>query len=132
MPRVKRGVTARAAHKKVLKQAKGYRGARSRVFRVAKQAVTKAGQYAYRDRKTKKRLFRRLWIARINAGAREHGLSYSRMMQGLKTAGIEVDRKMLADLAIADPAAFGAIVEQARSSLPAGAVPATGSNAAPA
>ena len=122
MPRVKRGVTARAAHKKVLKQAKGYRGARSRVFRVAKQAVTKAGQYAYRDRKAKKRTFRRLWIARINAGAREHGLSYSRMMQGLKILGIEVDRKMLADLAIADPAAFGAIVEQARASLPDTAV----------
>jgi len=126
MPRVKRGVTARAAHKKVLKQAKGYRGARSRVFRVAKQAVTKAGQYAYRDRKAKKRTFRRLWIARINAGAREHGLSYSRMMQGLKIAGIDVDRKMLADLAIADPAAFGAIVAQARDSLPDTAVLAGG------
>lgn len=119
MPRVKRGVTARAAHKKVLKQAKGYRGARSRVFRVAKQAVTKAGQYAYRDRKTRKRMFRRLWIARINAAARAHGLTYSRMMQGLKVAGIEVDRKMLADLAIADSDAFGAIVSQAKASLPA-------------
>jgi len=92
MPRVKRGVTARASHKKVLKQAKGYRGARSRVFRVAKQAVTKAGQYAYRDRKAKKRIFRRLWIARINAAARENGLTYSRMMQGLKIAEIEVDQ----------------------------------------
>lgn len=118
MPRVKRGVTARAAHKKILKQAKGYRGARSRVFRVAKQAVTKAGQYAYRDRKTKKRMFRRLWIARINAAAREQGLTYSRMMQGLKIAGIDVDRKMLADLAIADVAAFGAIAAQAKASLP--------------
>ena len=120
MPRVKRGVTARAAHKKVLKQAKGYRGARSRVFRVAKQAVTKAGQYAYRDRKAKKRTFRRLWIARINAAAREQGISYSRLMQGLKLAGIEVDRKMLADLAIADAAAFGAVVDQAKANLPSG------------
>ena len=118
MPRVKRGVTARAAHKKVLKQAKGYRGARSRVFRVAKQAVTKAGQYAYRDRKAKKRLFRRLWIARINAATREHGMTYSRFMQGLKLSGIDVDRKMLADLAIADAAAFGAIVGKAKESLP--------------
>ena len=118
MPRVKRGVTARAAHKKILKQAKGYRGARSRVFRVAKQAVTKAGQYAYRDRKAKKRVFRRLWIARINAAARERGISYSRLMQGLKAAGIEVDRKMLADLAIADAAAFTAIVDQAKAKLP--------------
>ncbi len=117
MPRVKRGVTARASHKKVLKQAKGYRGARSRVFRVAKQAVTKAGQYAYRDRKAKKRLFRRLWIARINAAARESGISYSRLMQGLKKAEIEIDRKMLADLAIADQAAFSAIVEKAKASL---------------
>lgn len=117
MPRVKRGVTARASHKKILKQAKGYRGARSRVFRVAKQAVTKAGQYAYRDRKAKKRVFRRLWIARINAGAREHGLTYSRLMEGLKKANIDVDRKMLADLAIADAAAFGAIVDKARASL---------------
>ena len=119
MPRVKRGVTARAAHKKVLKQAKGYRGARSRVFRVAKQAVTKAGQYAYRDRKAKKRMFRRLWIARINAAARAHGITYSRLIQGLKVAGIEVDRKVLADLAIADDAAFGAIVDKAKAGLPA-------------
>ena len=132
MPRVKRGVTARAAHKKILKQAKGYRGARSRVFRVAKQAVTKAGQYAYRDRKAKKRMFRRLWIARINAGAREHGLSYSRFMQGLKIAGIDVDRKMLADLAIADSAAFGALVARSRSSLPETAVLSGRANAAPA
>lgn len=118
MARVKRGVTARASHKKVLKQAKGYRGARSKVFRVAKQAVTKAGQYAYRDRKTKKRLFRRLWIARINAAAREKGISYSRLMQGLKHAEIDIDRKMLADLAIADSEAFGAIVDKAKASLP--------------
>ncbi len=110
MPRVKRGVTARASHKKILKQAKGYRGARSRVFRVAKQAVTKAGQYAYRDRKAKKRTFRRLWIARINAAARANDITYSRLMQGLKIAGIEIDRKMLAALAFSDDAAFVAIV----------------------
>ena len=119
MPRVKRGVTARASHKKVLKQAKGYRGARSKVFRVAKQAVTKAGQYAYRDRKAKKRMFRRLWIARINAGAREQGITYSRLMQGLKKAEIDIDRKMLADLAIADTAAFTAIVDKAKAGLQA-------------
>ena len=117
MPRVKRGVTARASHKKVLKKAKGYRGARSRVFRVAKQAVTKAGQYAYRDRKTKKRLFRRLWIARINAASRARGVSYSQLMLGLKRAEIEIDRKMLADLAFHDDAAFGAIVDKAKASL---------------
>jgi len=119
MPRVKRGVTARASHKKVLKQAKGYRGARSKVFRVAKQAVTKAGQYAYRDRKAKKRMFRRLWIARINAGAREQGITYSRLMEGLKKAEIDIDRKMLADLAIADSAAFTAIVDKAKAGLQA-------------
>jgi len=119
MPRVKRGVTARASHKKVLQQAKGYRGARSKVFRVAKQAVTKAGQYAYRDRKAKKRVFRRLWIARINAAARANDITYSRLMQGLKIAGIDVDRKMLADLAIADEPAFIAIVDKAKASLPA-------------
>jgi len=124
MPRVKRGVTARASHKKVLKQAKGYRGARSKVFRVAKQAVTKAGQYAYRDRKAKKRMFRRLWIARINAGARECGISYSRLMEGLKHAEIEVDRKMLADLAIADSQAFSAIVDKAKAGLEAKAAAA--------
>lgn len=117
MPRVKRGVTARAGHKKILKQAKGYRGARSRVFRVAKQAVVKAGQYAYRDRKQKKRMFRRLWIARINAAARENGMTYSRMIQGLKLAEIEVDRKMLADIAIADAQAFTAIVDKAKAGL---------------
>ncbi len=119
MPRVKRGVTARASHKKVLKQAKGYRGARSKVFRVAKQAVTKAGQYAYRDRKAKKRIFRRLWIARINAGARAQGITYSRLMEGLKKAEIDIDRKMLADLAIADSAAFTAIVDKAKAGLQA-------------
>ena len=119
MPRVKRGVVARASHKKVLKQAKGYRGARSKVYRVAKQAVTKAGQYAYRDRKAKKRVFRRLWIARINAGAREQGISYSRLMEGLKKAEIDIDRKMLADLAIADTAAFTAIVDKAKAGLQA-------------
>jgi len=110
-------VWLRASHKKVLKQAKGYRGARSRVFRVAKQAVTKAGQYAYRDRKAKKRVFRALWIARINAGARECGITYSRLMEGLKKAEIDIDRKMLADLAIADSAAFSAIVDKAKASL---------------
>ena len=119
MARVKRGVTARAKHKKVLKAAKGYRGARSRVFRVAKQAVTKAGQYAYRDRKAKKRVFRALWIARINAGARECGLSYSRLINGLTKADVEIDRKMLADLAMNDKAAFAAVAEQAKKALTA-------------
>jgi len=117
MPRVKRGVTAHARHKKVLKEARGYTGARSKVYRVAKQAVIKAGQYAYRDRRQKKRLFRALWIARINAGARENGLSYSRMMNGLKKAGVELDRKLLADLAIFDKPAFSALAEQAKASL---------------
>ena len=117
MARVKRGVTARARHKKVLDEAKGYYGARSRVFRVAKQAVTKAAQYAYRDRRTKKRQFRRLWIARINAEARINGLSYSRMMNGLHKAGVEIDRKMLADLAVHDKAAFASIAEQAKQAL---------------
>lgn len=117
MPRVKRGVTAHAKHKKVLKEAKGYYGARSRVYRVAKQAVIKAGQYAYRDRRQKKRQFRSLWIVRINAGARENGLSYSRMVNGLKLAGVEIDRKILADLAIFDKPAFAALAEQAKASL---------------
>ncbi len=117
MPRVKRGVTAHARHKKILKKAKGYRGARSRVLRVAKQAVTKAGQYAYRDRRQKKRQFRALWIVRINAAARINGLSYSRFMNGLKKASIEVDRKVLADLAVRDAAAFAAIAEKAKASL---------------
>ncbi len=119
MARVKRGVIAGARHKKILKRAKGYQGARSRVYRVAKQAVIKAGQYAYRDRRVKKREFRALWIARINAGARECGLSYSRLMNGLKRAGIEIDRKVLADLAVFDKPAFAAVAEQAKASLPA-------------
>ena len=117
MPRVKRGVVAHRRHKKVLKQAKGYYGARSKIYRVAKQAVIKAGQYAYRDRRQKKRQFRALWIARINAGARNNGLSYSRMINGLKKANIEIDRKMLADLAIFDKPAFSALAEQAKASL---------------
>ncbi|MCB1693721.1 MAG: 50S ribosomal protein L20 [Pseudomonadales bacterium] len=112
MPRVKRGVTAHRRHKKVMDQAKGYYGARSRVFRVAKQAVTKAGQYAYRDRKVRKRMFRGLWIQRINAAARLHGLSYSRLIDGLKKQGVEIDRRVLADIAVHEPEAFGALVEQ--------------------
>jgi large subunit ribosomal protein L20 len=117
MPRVKRGVTARARHKKVLKLAKGYYSARSRVYRVAKQAVIKAGQYAYRDRKAKKRVFRSLWIARINAAARQFGLSYSRFMNGLKRASIGVDRKALADMAVHDHDGFGRLAEMAKSAL---------------
>lgn len=117
MARVKRGVIARRRHKKVLKQAKGYYGARSRVFRVAKQAVTKAGQYAYRDRRQRKRQFRALWIARINAGARMNGLSYSRFIAGMKKAAIEIDRKVLADLAVHDKAIFGQLVERAKAAL---------------
>ena len=117
MARVKRGVVARARHKKVLKQAKGYYGARSRVYRVAVQAVTKAGQYAYRDRRQRKRQFRALWIVRINAQARLHGLSYSRMMNGLKKADIALDRRVLADLAVNEPEAFGAIVAQAKAAV---------------
>jgi large subunit ribosomal protein L20 len=115
MSRVKRGVVARRRHKKIMKQAKGYYGARSRVFRVAKQAVIKAGQYAYRDRRVRKRQFRALWIARINAAARNNGLSYSRFIAGLKKAGIEIDRKVLADLAVHEKAAFAAIVEKAKA-----------------
>jgi len=111
MPRVKRGVTARARHKKVLKQAKGYYGARSRVYRVAKQAVIKAGQYAYRDRRQRKRQFRSLWIVRINAAARECGLSYSRFMDGLKKASVEIDRKVLADIAVRDKEAFAELAK---------------------
>jgi large subunit ribosomal protein L20 len=111
MPRVKRGVTARARHKKVLKLAKGYYGARSRVYRVAKQAVIKAGQYAYRDRKQRKRQFRALWIVRINAAARMYGISYSRLINGLTKANVAVDRKMLADIAVRDIAAFGKFAE---------------------
>ncbi|MCS6943833.1 MAG: 50S ribosomal protein L20 [Sutterellaceae bacterium] len=117
MPRVKRGVTARARHKKVLAQAKGYTQRRKSVFRVAKQAVMKAGQYAYRDRRQKKRVFRALWIARINAAARAQGLSYSTFMAGLKRAAIELDRKVLADLAVRDKPAFAAIVEKVKASL---------------
>lgn len=119
MPRVKRGVTAHARHKKVLDQAKGYYGARSKVYRVAKQAVIKAGQYAYRDRRQKKREFRALWIVRINAAAHENGLSYSRLINGLKTANIEVDRKVLADLAVFDKAAFAEIANRAKAALAA-------------
>ncbi|GAB7128253.1 50S ribosomal protein L20 [Amantichitinum ursilacus] len=119
MPRVKRGVTARARHKKVLALAKGYRGRRKNVYRIAKQAVMKAGQYAYRDRRQRKRQFRQLWIARINAASRELGLAYSKFMNGLKKAGIEVDRKVLADLAVFDKPAFAAFVEQAKASLAA-------------
>ena len=115
MPRVKRGVTARARHKKVIAQAKGYTGRRKNVFRVAKQAVMKAGQYAYRDRRQRKRTFRALWIARINAAARECGMSYSVFMNGLKRAAIEIDRKVLADLAVLDKPAFARIAEQARA-----------------
>ena len=117
MARVKRGVTARARHKKLLKRAKGYYGARSKVYRVAVQAVTKAGQYAYRDRRQRKRQFRRLWIARINAATRLSGLSYSRFINGLSKAGIEVDRKVLADIAVHDAAGFTALVEKAKASL---------------
>ena len=119
MPRVKRGVIARARHKKVLNAAKGYRGRRKNVYRVAKQAVMKAGQYAYRDRRQKKRQFRTLWIARINAGARECGLTYSRFMNGLKRAAVEVDRKVLADLAVFDKAAFVQFVEIAKKAIAA-------------
>ena len=117
MPRVKRGVTAHARHKKILNLAKGYRGRRSTVYRIAKQAVMKAGQYAYRDRRQKKRQFRALWIVRINAAARELGLTYSVFMNGLKIAAIEVDRKVLADLAVFDKPAFARIAEQAKARL---------------
>jgi large subunit ribosomal protein L20 len=117
MPRVKRGTVARARHKKVLKQAKGFRGRRKNVYRVAKQAVMKAGQYAYRDRRQKKRTFRALWITRINAAVRELGMSYSSFMAGLKRANIDIDRKVLADLAVADKAAFAKIASQVKASL---------------
>ena len=117
MPRVKRGVQARARHRKILKAAKGYYGARSRTFKVAKQAVIKAGQYAYRDRRQRKRQFRALWIVRINAAARECGLSYSRFMHGLAQAGVVMDRKVLADLAVHDQVAFTALAEKAKASL---------------
>lgn len=117
MPRVKRGVTARARHKKILALAKGYRGRRKNVFRIAKQAVMRAGQYAYRDRRTKKRVFRQLWIARINAASRHVGLTYSRFMAGLKKADIQIDRKVLSDMAIHDPVAFNSIVEKVRAQI---------------
>ena len=117
MPRVKRGVTARARHKKVLALAKGYRGRRKNVFRIAKQAVMKAGQYAYRDRRTRKRVFRQLWIARINAASRGLGLTYSKFMAGLKKANIEIDRKVLSDMAIHDPAGFSSIVDKVKAQL---------------
>jgi len=117
MARVKRGVTAHARHKSVISLAKGYRGRRKNVFRVATQAVVKAGQYAYRDRRQRKRQFRALWIARINAAAREHGLSYSRLMHGLSKSSIEVDRKVLADLAVMDKNAFAQLANQAKSCL---------------
>jgi large subunit ribosomal protein L20 len=117
MPRVKRGVIARKAHKKVLKAAKGFRGRRGNVFRIANEAVMRAGQYAYRDRRTKKREFRALWITRINAAVREHGMTYSAFMNGLKKAAIEVDRKVLADIAVFDKPAFVRFVEQARTGL---------------
>jgi len=119
MPRVKRGVQAKSRHKKVLKQAKGYSGARSRLFKTAKQAVDKAGQYAYRDRRQRKRQFRALWIVRINAAARDNGLSYSRMMNGLSKAEIALDRKVLADMAIHDKDAFSALAEKAKAALAA-------------
>lgn len=115
MARVKRGVTARARHKKVLDKAAGYYGARSRVYRVAKQAVIKAAQYAFRDRRVRKREFRALWIIRINAAARLHGLSYSRFMNGLKKANVELDRKVLAELAVNDPHAFARLAETSKS-----------------
>lgn len=117
MSRVKRGVTAHARHRKIIKKAKGYYGRRKNTFRTANQAVEKAGQYAYRDRRTRKRNFRALWIQRINAGVREHGLTYSRFIDGLAKAGIEVDRKVLSDLAIHEPEAFKALVAQAQAAL---------------
>ncbi|HSN40959.1 MAG TPA: 50S ribosomal protein L20 [Burkholderiales bacterium] len=117
MPRVKRGVIARASHKKVLQQAKGFRGRRKNVFRIANEAVMRAGQYAYRDRRNKKRVFRSLWIARINAAVREHGMTYSVFMNGLKKAEIAVDRKVLADIAVLDKPAFSKFVEKAKASL---------------
>ena len=117
MARVKRGVTTHARHKKVLKQAKGYRGRNKNVFRAAIERVEKGLQYAYRDRRVRKRSFRALWIQRINAGAREHGLTYSQFMHGIKLAGIEIDRKVLSDLAVREPDAFGTIAEKAQAAL---------------
>ena len=118
MPRPKRSVASRARRKKILKQAKGYYGARSRSFKVAKQAVIRAGQYAYRDRRQRKRQFRSLWIMRINAAARQHGLTYSRFIAGLKAADIDMDRRVLADLALQEPDAFSALVDKAKAALP--------------
>jgi large subunit ribosomal protein L20 len=117
MPRVKRGVTAHARHKKILKLAKGFRGRRKNVYRIAKQAVMKAGQYAYRDRRTRKRVFRQLWIARINAASRGLGVTYSKFMAGLKKANIDIDRKVLSDMAIHDPAGFASIVDKVKAQL---------------
>ncbi len=117
MARIKRGVVAKARHKKILGKAKGYYGARSKIYRVAKQAVIKAGQYAYRDRRQRKRQFRALWITRINAASRLHGLSYSRLINGLHRAGIDIDRKVLADIAVHDPEAFGAIAAKVKANL---------------
>ena len=119
MPRVKRGVQAHARHKKIMKAAKGYYGARSKVFRVAKQAVEKAGQYAFRGRKRKKRTFRALWIQRLNAAVRPFGLNYSKFIDGLNKSGLVIDRKVLSDIAINEPAAFAAIVEKAKAAIPA-------------
>ena len=117
MSRVKRGIRTRARHHKIIKQAKGYFGKKSKLFKVANQAVLKSGSYAYRDRRQKKRDFRKLWIARINAAARQNGMSYSKFMNGLKVAGVELDRKVLSDIAISDPKAFAALVEQAKAAL---------------
>ena len=128
MARVKRGVTTRAKHKNILEQAKGYYGRRKNTIRVARQAVEKAGQYAYRDRKVKKRSFRALWIQRINAAARANGMTYNRFVQGLKASGVEVDRRMLAELAVNDEAAFAQLVDLARANVPA----TEGSEATPA
>jgi len=129
MPRPKRSVASRARRKKILKQAKGYYGARSRSFKVAKQAVIRAGQYAYRDRRQRKRQFRSLWIMRINAAARQHGLSYSRFIAGLKQAEIDMDRRVLADLALQEPDAFGALAEKAKDALGQGVKGAVAENA---
>jgi len=124
MPRIKRGVTTRAKHKRILDQAKGYYGRRKNTIRIARQAVEKAGQYAYRDRKVKKRSFRALWIQRINAAVRAEGLTYSQFMNGLKLAGVELDRKVLADIAMHEGAAFSAIIAQAKAAMPQQAEPA--------
>ncbi len=121
MARVKRGVTTHARHKKIIKQAKGYRGRNKNVFRAAIERVEKGLQYAYRDRRNRKRTFRSLWIQRINAGAREHGMTYSQFMSGIKRAGVEVDRKVLSDLAVREPSAFKALADKAQAALEAAA-----------